>query len=131
MATTTGEIESAPFETVPYPTGVQTEPGQGSQATGVDSSAQASFAASAGQDGAAPAQAILTGESAGSGDGIPEGHARQVSGSSNSLQWHIDELSIDAPGLLATDWVRRGPTLTLTLNPTPTPTPSPTPSLNT
>ena len=48
----------------------------------------------------------------------------------SSLLTVAPEERLDAPGLLATDWVRRGPTLTLTLNPTPTPTPSPTPPLN-
>ena len=48
----------------------------------------------------------------------------------SSLLTVAPEERLDAPGLLATDWVRRGPTLTLTLNPTPTPTPTPTPSLN-
>ena len=57
-----------------------------------------------------------------------------------SLLTVAPEERLDAPGLLATDWVRRGPTLTLTLNPTltltlnptltPTPAPTPTPSLN-
>ena len=42
----------------------------------------------------------------------------------SSLLTVAPEERLDAPGLLATDWVRRGPTLTLTLNPTPTPTPS-------